>query len=93
MTEDLAVFVRDLLRVPPKRGDGLNIWFYRTARYLHAFRTHDEIIALSFVQETARGSRESRALAKQLCAAGATVDGYRFSGFRQARRENGGGPE
>lgn len=43
---ELPRFVRDLLSSPPRRGEGLNLWFYKVARYLHAFRTPDEIIAL-----------------------------------------------
>jgi hypothetical protein len=46
MSEDLPVFVRDLIASPPKRGTGLNNWFFRVARVLHAFRKRDEIIAL-----------------------------------------------
>ena len=46
MSEDLPVFVRDLIASPPKRGTGLNNWFFRVAKVLHAFRSHDEIIAL-----------------------------------------------
>jgi hypothetical protein len=40
---DLPRFVRDLLASPPRRGDGLNLWFYRLARVLHPFRTAAEI--------------------------------------------------
>jgi hypothetical protein len=43
---DLPQFVRDMLAAPPSRGGGLNNWFFRTARVLHAFRSPDEIIAL-----------------------------------------------
>jgi hypothetical protein len=43
---DLPQFVRDLLASPPRRGEGLNLWFYKVARYLHAFRAPDEIEAL-----------------------------------------------
>lgn len=32
--------------LPPKRGDGLNLWFFRVARVLHPFREQDEIINL-----------------------------------------------
>jgi hypothetical protein len=39
-------FVRDLLASPPKRGGGLNNWFYRVARVLHPFRESAEIIEL-----------------------------------------------
>jgi hypothetical protein len=43
---DLPRFVRDMLSSPPRRGGGLNLWFYRVARVLHAFRSDDEIVAL-----------------------------------------------
>jgi hypothetical protein len=39
----LPQFVRDLLASPPRRGKGLNLWFYRVARVLHPFRTATEI--------------------------------------------------
>jgi len=43
---DLPRFVRDLLGSPPRRGGGLNFWFYRVARVLHPYRESAEIIAL-----------------------------------------------
>jgi hypothetical protein len=46
MTTDLPPFVRDLLASPPHRGEGLNNWFFRCARVLHPFRSHDEIVEL-----------------------------------------------
>ena len=42
----LPQFVRDLLASPPRRGDGLNLWFYRVARVLHPYRDSAEIIEL-----------------------------------------------
>ncbi len=33
----LPTFVRELLASPPHRGQGLNNWFFRTARVLHPF--------------------------------------------------------
>ena len=42
----LPQFVRDLLASPPRRGQGLNLWFYRVARVLHPFRDSAEIIEL-----------------------------------------------
>jgi hypothetical protein len=42
----LPQFVRDLLASPPRRGGGLNIWLFRVARLLHAFREPAEIIEL-----------------------------------------------
>lgn len=42
----LPRFVRDLLASPPRRGEGLNIWFFRAARLLHHYRTPAEILQL-----------------------------------------------
>src|SRR5438552_2525837 len=42
----LPQFARDLLASPPKRGGGLNNWFYRVARVLHPYRDSNEIIEL-----------------------------------------------
>jgi hypothetical protein len=42
----LPQFVRDLLASSPRRGQGLNLWFYRVARLLHPFRASAEIIEL-----------------------------------------------
>lgn len=42
----LPQFVRDLLASPPRRGGGLNLWFYRVARVLHPFRDSAEIVEL-----------------------------------------------
>jgi hypothetical protein len=42
----LPQFVRDLLASPPRRGEGLNLWYYRTARVLHPYRNPAEIIEL-----------------------------------------------
>src|SRR5260370_23596566 len=42
----LPQFVRDLLASPPRRGAGLNLWFYRAARVLHPYRDSAEIIEL-----------------------------------------------
>lgn len=41
--EELPRFVRDLVASPPARGEGLNLWFYKVARLLHAFRSKSEI--------------------------------------------------
>jgi hypothetical protein len=43
---NLPRFVRDLLASPPRRGGGLNNWFYRAARVLHPYRDPAEIIEL-----------------------------------------------
>lgn len=40
----LPQFVRDLLSAVPRRGEGLNLWFYKTARVMHPFRSSSEII-------------------------------------------------
>src|SRR5437016_11849699 len=45
-TLELPRFVRDLLASPPRRGQGLNLWFYRVARVLHPYRDSAEIIEL-----------------------------------------------
>jgi hypothetical protein len=42
----MPAFVRELLASPPRRGDGLNNWFFRTARVLHPFLPREEIIEL-----------------------------------------------
>lgn len=42
----LPRFVCDLLASPPRRGEGLNLWFYKVARLLHPFRESAEIIEL-----------------------------------------------
>ena len=42
--QDLPQFVRDLLASRPRRGQGLNRWFFCVARLLHAFRTRGEIV-------------------------------------------------
>ena len=43
-TKDLPQFVRDLLASPPRRGQGLNRWFFCVARVLHPYRTQAEIV-------------------------------------------------
>jgi hypothetical protein len=35
-----------LLASPPRRGEGLNLWFYKVARVLHPFRDSAEIVEL-----------------------------------------------
>ena len=45
-THTLPAFVRELLASPPRRGDGLNSWFFRTSRVLHPFLPRAEIIEL-----------------------------------------------
>jgi len=42
----LPQFVRDLVASPPRRGGGLNNWFYRVARVLHPYREPAEIVEL-----------------------------------------------
>jgi len=46
VASDLPTFVRDLLASPPKRGEGLNLWLFRTARVLHPYRPPAEIVRL-----------------------------------------------
>jgi hypothetical protein len=46
VASDLPQFVRDLLASPPKRGQGLNLWLFRTARVLHPYRPPGEIAQL-----------------------------------------------
>jgi hypothetical protein len=46
IASDLPQFVRDLLASPAKRGEGLNLWLFRTARVLHPFRSAAEITLL-----------------------------------------------
>lgn len=46
VASDLPQFVRDLLASSPKRGEGLNLWLFRTARVLHPFRPAAEITRL-----------------------------------------------
>ena len=46
VASDLPQFVRDLLASPPKRGEGLNLWLFRTARVLHPYRSPAEIVQL-----------------------------------------------
>ena len=43
MSEELPRFVKDLLASPPTAGEGIHKWMFSTARYLHAFRSADEI--------------------------------------------------
>lgn len=42
----LPQFVRGFLASPPRRGEGLNNWFFRAARLLHPYRTAAEIVQL-----------------------------------------------
>jgi hypothetical protein len=42
----MPAFVRALVATPPHRGQGLNNWFFRTARVLHPFLPREEIIEL-----------------------------------------------
>lgn len=46
VSRDLPQFVRDLLASPPRRGEGLNLWLYRTARVLHPYRAGTDIVQL-----------------------------------------------
>jgi len=42
---NLPQFVRDLLASPPAIGNGLDAWLFRTARVMHPYRDHVEIVA------------------------------------------------
>jgi hypothetical protein len=42
----MPAFVRELLASPPRRGNGLNNWFFRAARVLHPFLSREEITRL-----------------------------------------------
>ena len=44
----LPRFLLDLLAAVPNRGEGLNIWLFKVARYLLAVRTEKEIIELLY---------------------------------------------
>lgn len=44
--EQLPRFVRDLLSAPPRAGQGVNLYLFRLARVLHAYRTEREILAM-----------------------------------------------
>jgi hypothetical protein len=44
--EPLPAFLRDLIASFPRAGDGVNLYLFKLARYLHALRTEDEIFAL-----------------------------------------------
>ncbi len=46
MTGELPRFVRDLLAAPPRAGQGVNLYLFRLARVLHAYRTEHEIVEL-----------------------------------------------
>lgn len=46
MNEDLPRFVKDLLSNAPAHGGGVHRWMFTTSRYLHALRSHDEIVEL-----------------------------------------------
>jgi hypothetical protein len=46
MSEELPQFARDLVASPPRRGQGLDLFFFRAARVLHAYRSPEEIVEL-----------------------------------------------
>ena len=86
----LPQFVRDLLASPPRRGQGLNLWFYRVARVLHPYRDSAEIIELleAATAERAvlvRGEDSRRAPARHLLSespdAGGVASWYQQEGF------------
>jgi len=68
----LPQFVRDLLASSPRRGDGLNLWFYRMARVLHPYRDSTEIIELlraATVGEPVKRSEIERAVERSKATA------------------------
>jgi len=46
LSKTLPRFVNDLLAAPPSRGEGLNLWLFRTARVLWPYRNRDEIFSI-----------------------------------------------
>ena len=46
MSDTLPQFVRDLVASMPRRGNGLHIALFQRARYLLAFRTHNETVEI-----------------------------------------------
>lgn len=44
--KEVPQFVRDLLAATPRRGEGLNLWFYKVSRVLHPYRSPAEIVQL-----------------------------------------------
>jgi len=68
----LPQFVHDLLAAPPRRGEGLNNWFYRVARVLHPYRTPAEIeqlLAAATLGEPVKPGEIERAVARSADAA------------------------
>lgn len=45
-TQELPRFIKDLLSLPPKRGEGLHRWLFKVARVLHPYREPGEITAI-----------------------------------------------
>jgi hypothetical protein len=93
---DLPRFVRDMLSSPPQRGGGLNLWFYRVARVLHAFRSDDEIVALLQAatagepvkrREIERAVERSRATAWQPGQSSALILVPKWPAVNQEQRE------
>jgi hypothetical protein len=68
----MPAFVRELLASPPRRGDGLNSWFFRTARVLHPFLPREEIIELlqaaTYGEPLQRGEIERAVARSTTCA-------------------------
>jgi hypothetical protein len=68
----LPQFVRDLLASPPRRGEGLNLWFYRVARLLHPYREGSEIFELlqaATAGEPVKGGEIERAIERSAATA------------------------
>jgi hypothetical protein len=68
----LPQFASDMLASLPKRGGGLNIALFRTARVLHAFRTEEQIIetlrAVTHGEPLQRGEIERAVARSKSCA-------------------------
>src|SRR5262245_2340010 len=68
----LPQFVSDLLASPPRRGEGLNLWFYRVARVLHPYRDPADIVALlraAIASEPVKRGEIERAVERSKAAA------------------------
>jgi hypothetical protein len=46
MCGQLPAFVQDMLRAPPRAGEGVHNWLFRVARQLHARLPALEIVSL-----------------------------------------------
>jgi hypothetical protein len=60
MTRELPPFLLDLLRAPPRAGEGVHPWLFRVARQLHAHLPAGEIVRLLESQVATCGRHVSR---------------------------------